>query len=156
MIDITSAYEKVKDLTGDVDILPLDQAVLEQRPGLQHNEFAAAWEDQITDFGARDPISAFPASCMQRVQSQAGSGAMFWLTHVPHSQADRMSTTEIRTALQYALGLDLDILKGVRRCYRPYGGTERPPLYGDRMRCAQWQDRHGQLEAAATQRQSGT
>ena len=117
MIDITSAYEKVKDLTGDVDILPLDQAVLEQRPGLQH-QFAAAWEDQITDFGARDPISAFPASCMQRVQSQAGSGAMFWLTHVPHSPADRMSTTEIRTALQYALGLDLDILKGVRRCYK--------------------------------------
>ena len=52
MTDITAAYEKVKELTGDVDILPLDQAVLEQRPGLQH-QFAAAWEDQITDFGAR-------------------------------------------------------------------------------------------------------
>ena len=117
MIDIAAAYEKVKELTGDIDILPLDQAMLEQKPGLQH-QFAAAWEDQITDFGARDPISAFPANCMQRVQSQAGNGAMFWLAHVPHSPADRMSTAEIHVALQYALGLDLDIMQGVRQCYK--------------------------------------
>ena len=76
--------------------------------------------DKVTQFDADDP--AGPDTILgprfhQRILSQAGSGAMAWLSTIPYRFNTRMTTVEFRTACQLGLGIPLEVLRGVTHCF---------------------------------------
>ena len=84
----------------------LPELVLRQKGGVQ-SKLTDAMADRSTQFDQHDVALQFGPRYRQRIQSQAGSGAMSWLSTIPYRAKTTMSTVEFRTACQFALGVPL-------------------------------------------------
>ena len=103
----------------------LPELVLRQKGGVQ-SKLTDAMADRSTQFDQDDKALEFGPRYRQRIQSQAGSGAMSWLSTLPYRAKTRMSTAELRAACQFALGVPLEALNGVTHCF----ALHRIDMYG--------------------------